>query len=504
MSPKSPNRHKHWPNNWSSQWLGLWRQQLLPYLGISLILPILLGAGYGLYQLSQQGWLVLLLAISFALGLLLRLLLLVYRLLTKAKRQQPSQAISLAADPNWQAKDQAQYQQLALEILPLSQTSSFTNWYSDAQHIFKLTAQAYQCHPLDFSLDQCLALIGQLAQDYQQQLQQQLPLVAKTKLSWGLFAYQQQQRFAWLGRAWQTWRKVRILTPTGLVKELEARMLTDRMWDGLEQQSKQQALQLLHQYFLQAAVQLYGNYSPSRLAEQPVKVAAPTLAPLRIALMGQVNAGKSSLINALGLGLAETSLQHCTPDVRAYSGQIGGLEVEVLDLPGYGSSPIRLDDGKTAKLDKEQQSLVKQLQQELPQADLIWWLLQANQPAKQADQSWRQWLARLPDCPPILGLLTHADRLPTQALPDALAYNQQLLDLPELLPLSLAATNPSNEQGQQLQALAQWLSQNQQRGAQQQLRRRRLAGQRFNWQDVKAQGQALVNTLRDRASKDSS
>lgn len=441
-----------------NRWRQLWQQQLLPYLSIGLVVPFVLAAGYGVFSLWQQQQLLLLIVSSLIIAFAFRATIGFYRWHRCRRPQAMPNKIELAANNNWHAIDQAQYQLLAAEIKPLSDTSSFINWYDDWQHIFRLTAERYQCHPLDFSPNQGLHLLGQVAQDYQQQLQQQLPLLAKTRLHWWFGAYQQQERWSWLMDIWRAYRKVRMVTPGGLMKELEARYVTD----PLLQKSQQQALRLLHLQMLQAAIQLYGRYSQMELADIDSKPLAPSVVRLRVALVGQVNAGKTSLINALNLGVGETSHDICTPDARLYIGQCAGEEIEFLDQAGFVSS-----------------SFSKKQQQDMLGCDLIIWLLQANQPARQLDLKWRQWLASQPNAPHIIGVLTHIDQLALGMLSSALDHNLHLLKLDSIVPLCLLPGQESS-----LVPLHELLQRNLQQGMQQQLKRRRLQGERLRWADA--------------------
>jgi uncharacterized protein len=124
-----------------------------------------------------------------------------------------------------------------------------------------------------------------------------------------------------------------------------------------------------------------------------------------IAVVGQVKAGKSSLINALiEQRAAEVDALPATSDVRQYRMSEDGRELVLLDTPGYA------DQGAT-----EQQ--LKAIRTALAGADLVLLVLKVTSPARQADLSvlreLQQASAARPDRkpPPILGVLTHIDQL---------------------------------------------------------------------------------------------
>jgi predicted GTPase len=141
---------------------------------------------------------------------------------------------------------------------------------------------------------------------------------------------------------------------------------------------------------------------------------------ISITLLGQVKAGKSSLINALlGEQLARAEVLPLTAEICRYNLQPEGVDarLELLDTVGYGHEGPKAD----------------QLQATLAAAchsDLLLLVLHAKNPARQADlqllqglKAWfdpKQQLRR----PPILGVLTHIDLL-TPALEWEPPYNWQ-------------------------------------------------------------------------------
>ena len=124
---------------------------------------------------------------------------------------------------------------------------------------------------------------------------------------------------------------------------------------------------------------------------------------LRVVLMGQSNAGKSSLVNALTHSdLAEVDLLQTTDGLETHSGELAGsIDVNFIDTQGCDGTPEQLD------LCIEQAT----------SADVIVWLAKATQPGRATDvavltaidQYFTDNPTRLP--PPILLVVTHIDRL---------------------------------------------------------------------------------------------
>jgi predicted GTPase len=126
-----------------------------------------------------------------------------------------------------------------------------------------------------------------------------------------------------------------------------------------------------------------------------------------IALVGQVNAGKSSLINALlGENRARCDVLPSTSSIERYRVPmpVTGEQLELLDTPGYGG----------AELSPRERGAIQDAWSE---ADLVLLVMDVTSPARQAD--WRtlteikQWYESQPQRkpPPVLGVLTHIDGL---------------------------------------------------------------------------------------------
>jgi predicted GTPase len=126
-----------------------------------------------------------------------------------------------------------------------------------------------------------------------------------------------------------------------------------------------------------------------------------------VTVIGQVKAGKSSVINALlGERRAKTDVLPATAGLQRYELQPPGISTKLViqDTVGYGHSGPRADQLSTTR-------------EAARQSDLLLLVLHARNPARQADQVQLQdlydWFAARPDLkrPPILAVLTHIDLL---------------------------------------------------------------------------------------------
>ena len=137
----------------------------------------------------------------------------------------------------------------------------------------------------------------------------------------------------------------------------------------------------------------------------PPAVQKPT--GVRIVLIGQVKAGKSSVVNALlGERKAETDVLPLTSEVTKYDLVAPGVPVHLvlLDTAGYGRAGAVKDN-------------VEETAEAVQASDLVLWVAHARNPARKADAdffaSLRQWFQERPHLrfPPVVVVLTHVDLL---------------------------------------------------------------------------------------------
>lgn len=133
----------------------------------------------------------------------------------------------------------------------------------------------------------------------------------------------------------------------------------------------------------------------------------PAAATVGICLIGQVKAGKSSLVNALlGERRAATDVLPLTSEVTRYELNSPGVptKLELLDTAGYGRAGAA-EDNLEATADAVQAS------------DLVLLVSQARSSARKSDVDFlarlRRWFAERPHLrfPPMIAVLTHVDLL---------------------------------------------------------------------------------------------
>uniref|UniRef100_UPI0018E44F42 GTPase family protein n=1 Tax=Vibrio splendidus TaxID=29497 RepID=UPI0018E44F42 len=176
---------------------------------------------------------------------------------------------------------------------------------------------------------------------------------------------------------------------------------------------------------------------------------APELEPVRIVLVGQTSSGKSSLINALKQELvAEVDVLPSTDTSTVYNAFVDDNDVRVVDLQGLDGNP------KTEAL----------MLKEMTQADVVLWVLKANQSARELDKQLKDKFDAFYDDPKnisrkkpiVVSVVNQVDRLkpvdewqppydlenPTSTkakiIAQALEYNHMLLKTDIVLPLAIA------------------------------------------------------------------
>jgi predicted GTPase len=442
----------------------------VPYALLSVVLPVLVLAGFGLYAAVRYGYILHLILLMLACTLLTSLGLLLARR-RFGQRVGPAVQEALEASPRtpdyWRAKDRDVQQALIPELRELVATDF--PWQALPQTglaVVRLVAVCYdersdRAH-WAFTAPELLAIVEQVSRRYRRVLKAHVPGVEHVRLSTLMNLNDQVERYGPLARkAFNLYRAARLISPQGLVAEALTQ-IRGEVFDGLSDELQNRLKYLLLMEVLRAAIDLYGGHfrldddqlPQARVTTRDDERKAPALDPVRIGLVGQVGAGKSSLINALTGSLnAEVSALPATDGVAVYECAIEGApNIRLIDLPGL--------DGSEAV-----ENLVFK---EARECDLLLWALKANQPARALDRQFRErlrtWFARPENLehepPALLAVLTQADRLvpggswpvgfalgdgskAAKAIQDASAYNSQVLDLPELVAVALPPQQPA-------------------------------------------------------------
>jgi uncharacterized protein len=394
-----------------------WREALLI---VVIALPWLSLLVLGLVWLWQGGHTLAWAAAAAAFGLL------AWPLRIAVKRQAKADARRTLADAaapaaSWNAPEQAAWAEVvaladATEPLPLTDSAPLVALVTGT-----ITAVARRLHPeardpwAQFSLPEALLLAERLARDIRGEALRHIPGVRTIRLSHVRWLQRQADSYGEVARKGWTfgfgaWRVLRgALNPIQAAAQEARTLIMDQAQSALSYRLRAYATRMIILEVGRASIDLYSG----RLALSEVELRAArerdleaaqedATAPVRILLAGQVNAGKSTLVNALATAVrAAAGPLPTTAGITEYLLELEGRPAVVLvDTIGLGD---HIPD--TAELGRQ-----------AARADLILWVAAATQPARAPDRAGLDAARRLAaDAtrrpPKLLLALTHVDEL---------------------------------------------------------------------------------------------
>jgi len=444
-------------------------------LTLAVLLPVLVLCGFGLYAIIQYGY-----TLEFAIVLVVTFLTSYIPLLLLRRKAQAKIAERLIsedhlaengtaedslvkASADWSDAEKVIWQRLNQQIE--AQLAEDDEWGSLKTHglvIANTTAQEFSRGDFQFSVTDGLKLLEEVSRRYRETLKENVPFVESIKVSHLKFAYDHQDKIATGKQAAdllsKAYRVYQFINPTAAIaKEVRNKLLGDMAGNvgaNLQLNMKRAFLQEV----ASVSIDLYsGRFSieesdikKSTIAEEDENRQPEQLEPLRIAVIGQISAGKSSLINTIKGALdAEVSALPSTSEVHVYSCAVGDIEVlNLVDLPGLDSN------------EKTNKTVLKHV----TNADMVLWVLKANQSSRQLD---RQFMLSLDEFyahkdnlhrkkPVFTGILNQVDKLKPLAewsppydlaqsdsakvvtINKAIEYNQKLLGFDTIIPTSFS------------------------------------------------------------------
>ena len=309
------------------------------------------------------------------------------------------------------------------EVLAIaSKTDAF--WFTEIEPLAASARQTIEAvsrrfHPNDptawakFTLPELLLLTERVSHDLRREALRSMPGARDITLSRVLWFKQQYERY---GPVMQTSVALGLRRVAGGPHSAQSdRGRGPGVQPGLQRQDRRcdfyRLRAMVTQEFVltvgRAAIDLYSG----RLAlsdedlhaarTQELATAAGPVGPVRLVLIGQVSAGKSSLVNALAQeSRSAVGPLPTTARVAEYRlEQAGRPAVSLVDMPG-------LEDGAEAEF-----------LEQVERADLVVWVASATQPARDTDRKGlaavRAWAAAqlTRRVPPIVLALTHIDEL---------------------------------------------------------------------------------------------
>ena len=390
-----------------------WAEALLV---LALILPWLALLVLGALWLWQHGHVWIWAFAAAGLGLLAWPLL---RLVRRRANTQAREALGDLSEPSqgWTTPEREAWS----EVLTIAnKTDPF--WFTEIEPLAAsarqtIEAVAHRFHPndpnawADFTLSEVLLLTERVSRELRLKALRTVPGSRDIKLKHVLWLTHQWDRpitqalWNWVPGIWRAARAV--VNPIAAVGQEVTRLFGDQVFDAALLRIR---ATLTQEYVLtvgRAAIDLYSGRLA--LSEEDLRaareqdMATPTepTAPVRLVLVGQVSAGKSSLVNALAQETqSAVGPLPTTARVAEYRLELAGRPaVSLVDMPG-------LEDGAETEF-----------LEQVARADLVVWVASATQPARDTDRkaldAVRAWasgqLSRR--APPIVLALTHIDEL---------------------------------------------------------------------------------------------
>ena len=277
-----------------------------------------------------------------------------------------------------------------------------------------------------FTLPEALQVLTVASARYRELLVTHVPFAERVNVSalLGLYKHKAtvQTGWSWLNNTRRVWRLTNPLAAA--VGEMRDQ-LSNRLFDAFSDHLQNDLKRLLLQEVVQAGVDLYSGrlkhteeemlVYQSRSQRQDLNQAVQAQEPMRVILVGQVSAGKSSLVNALITGIeAEVDHLPATDKLHTHVLTLRDSEQDTAPNDEQANQRVHLIDTPGLGTNEE---LVGHLVDSACDADLIVFVARANQPARSPDKQLMDLILErfeqqpLRRQPPMVLALTHVDQL---------------------------------------------------------------------------------------------
>ena len=440
-------------------------------LAISAVLPVLIIMGFGFVLALQYGYLLeLSLAVTIS---TLAVIVPLYFLSLESKNTENEAVGAINADiDDGLVKASSDWSQAELVIwneakaYSREQVESGIEWgglNKAGLEVLDLVAQRFGKKTLDFSVPEGLKLFEEVSRRYKLVVKENIPGIEYLTISHIKAGYAAYDKYGAVGQKvikaaiWANHVKNLYFNPLKVAVDLTKQQVTSSMTKGFVEDIQIKSKQALLDEVAAVAMDLYsGRFSLedddlviSNASETDSNNLAQDLEPIRIVIVGQTGAGKSSIVNVLKSELAaEVDILPSTQTATVYGAVIKDIAVRLVDLRGL-----------------EGESLTeKHMLKEMTQADLVLWVLKANQSARDLDKQLHDQLSAYyadpkqvsSKKPTVISVVNQVDKLKPLAewqppydlespvtakgkiIAEALSYNHQLLQPDLILPLSIA------------------------------------------------------------------
>jgi predicted GTPase len=361
---------------------------IIPVLVVAL--PWLALTALGLVWLAQNGWFFTF-VIAMTAAVILASLPRWLRIWHKSRRpveivEDQDEGPIVAANPDWSAREVQIYRALCAEIEKrLPEPRLWSNMPTLAFDVAEAAAQKLsdgKKGALAFSIPEALLITDRIILRIRGTIRETLPFADRVSIETLLWLWQKQAELRSSGNAAMIgWRLFRLATlPVQAVLQEVQNAVLAGAGDFLTNRSLLVLQRMILEEVAHAAIELQSGrlrftdeeLLSIQLGSETADLAALAQpdAPLRLLVIGQVSAGKSTLINALAeTDLAETDMAPTTPGVTRHDIDLNGIPYHVIDTQGL------VGGGAT------EDAILKQMLD----CDMILWVVRANRPARAPD-----------------------------------------------------------------------------------------------------------------------
>lgn len=350
----------------------------LPWLALTVL---------GVLWLAEHDWLLPFVGITLGLVIMLRLTLLMFKHLRQTKVAAPVDADHVpivTANPEWTARELAVFNGLCAGIP--REPRQWNDIRPLALDLVELAAQqlsAGQKGALDFSIPEALLLADRVMIRLRRNLHDLVPFSDRISLKTILWVWENK---AWVQRgatvAGWAWRAKRLITnpPAAIIQEIQGAVTSGADSGEMKNFSVAIVQQIILEEVARAAVDLHSGhlrFTDEELlkielgsADLDKRILAQPDEPIRLLVIGQVSAGKSTVINRLaGHAIAETDMAPTTHELTRHTLEIDGMAYSVIDSQGIDGSEV----------------IAEKLLAQILECDQVLWIIRANRPARAPD-----------------------------------------------------------------------------------------------------------------------
>lgn len=355
----------------------VWRRFLVSYA----LVPALIFIGFGGYAIWKQD-LVFPMLFSFAVG---ALLVVGFLLLSKKGKGESVDAKyedmpNIETSSEWTEKELEIWEKSKLKIdayvdTPFDIPRTKEDIVDLVDFIAREATGDKKRGYLSFTTPEVLLMLEEVSRRYRIYLDENVPLVNSLKISRLKMAYDHKDKAK---MAWNMYRVFRLTSPAGIASEIRG-ILTEGIADEMTESAFASLRRVFFQEIASVAIDLYAGrfvLVKNELSDvaksdlDKIKDIKDCKEPIRVTIVGQTSAGKSTLKNSIFGDLKSEVGVLATTDRDIVSQiNLNGSEFHVIDTVGYNHEKDTLSD----TLNRIQNS------------DIVIWCLKSNQPSKKPD-----------------------------------------------------------------------------------------------------------------------